>query len=204
MPAFIKRTGGNLLSKSQFPVTFHQIKLNRKSQYIMNVLSSLTLFYNSALFWHIQKKKSPTISPPQNCTQFALVCIIPINLSFLPLNYRRESFHVTFGEISLHCPPLWYKVVHCPQPSPGSPELLAEFRTKSESILRQFLSHESLFVIIYFYANMKLNMTWQIQLSSFKMTIRNTEIEPSSSMLQVDSLPTEPQGKPIRNTSTHR
>ena len=37
----MKKTGGNLLSESQFPVTFHQIKLNRKSHYIMNVLSSL-------------------------------------------------------------------------------------------------------------------------------------------------------------------
>ena len=39
--------------------------------------------------------------------------------------------------------------------------------------------------------------------SSFKMTIRNTGIEPRSPTLQVDSLPAEPQGKTIRNTSTH-
>lgn len=64
MPAFMKRTGGNLLSKSQFPVTFHQIKLNRKSQYIMNVLSSLTLFYNSALT-HTKKKNPPQYHPPK-------------------------------------------------------------------------------------------------------------------------------------------
>ena len=35
------------------------------------------------------------------------------------------------------------------------------------------------------------------------MTIRNTGIEPRSPTLQVDSLPAEPQGKTIRNTSTH-